>query len=163
MKKLHLILSCLLAIGICSCCDSTPDYSEAEREVAKATVARVQKSDSLDFYIGYYTQAEDRKFIGRLNGLILDNMGNADFNVETLAEKMHSSTSKLYRHIRALTGYSTQSYILRLRMERAKELLATTNLSVSDVAMRCGFDDAAYFTRVFRSFHGCTPSQMKKN
>ncbi|MBO5679834.1 MAG: helix-turn-helix transcriptional regulator [Bacteroidaceae bacterium] len=35
--------------------------------------------------------------------------------------------------------------------------------SVSDVAMRCGFDDAAYFTRVFRSFHGCTPSQMKKN
>ncbi|MBQ2435416.1 MAG: response regulator, partial [Bacteroidaceae bacterium] len=50
---------------------------------------------------------EDRKFITRLNGLILDNMGNADFNVETLAEKMHSSTSKLYRHIRALTGYST--------------------------------------------------------
>ena len=48
-------------------------------------------------------------------------------------------------------------------MERAKELLATTNQSVSDVAMRCGFDDAAYFTRVFRSFHGCTPSQMKKN
>lgn len=105
---------------------------------------------------------DDRKFITRLNALILDNMGNADFNVEALAEKMHSSTSKLYRHIRALTGYSTQSYILRLRMERAKELLMTTEQSVSDVAMRCGFDDAAYFTRVFRSFHGCTPSQMKK-
>lgn len=104
---------------------------------------------------------EDRKFINKLNGLILDNMGNAGLNVETLAEKMHSSTSKLYRHIRALTGYSTQSYILRLRMERAKELLTTTDQSVSDVAMRCGFDDAAYFTRAFRSFHGCTPSQLR--
>ena len=112
---------------------------------------------------GWNLEDEDRKFLTRLNGMILDNMGNADFNVEMLADKMHASSSKLYRHIRTLTGYSTQSYILRMRMERAKELLATTNNSISEVAMRCGFYDAAYFTRVFRSFHGCTPSQMKKN
>ena len=112
---------------------------------------------------GWNLEDEDRKFLTRLNGVILDNMGNADFNVEMLADKMHASSSKLYRHIRTLTGYSTQSYILRMRMERAKELLATTNNSISEVAMRCGFYDAAYFTRVFRSFHGCTPSQMKKN
>ena len=105
---------------------------------------------------------EDRKFISRLNSLILDNMSNPSFNVEMLAEKMYSSTSKLYRHIRAITGYSTQSYILRLRMGRAKDLLETTSQSVSDVAMRCGFDDAAYFTRVFRSFYGCTPSQLRE-
>jgi len=104
---------------------------------------------------------EDRKFIGRLNALILDNMGNAGFSVEMLATKMHSSSSKLYRRIRALTGYSTQAYILRLRMERAKELLSSTSHSVSDIAMRCGFDDAAYFTRAFRSFHGCTPSEVR--
>jgi AraC-like DNA-binding protein len=30
------------------------------------------------------------------------------------------------------------------------------------IAMRCGFDDAAYFTRVFRSFYGCTPSQLRE-
>ena len=105
---------------------------------------------------------EDRKFISRLNSLILDNMSNPSFNVEMLAEKMYSSTSKLYRHIRAITSYSTQSYILRLRMGRAKDLLETTSQSVSDVAMRCGFDDAAYFTRVFRSFYGCTPSQLRE-
>ena len=105
---------------------------------------------------------EDRKFLVKLNGLVLDNMGNADFSVEMLAEKMHSSCSKLYRRLRALTGDSTKSYILHLRMERAKDLLATTSHSVSEVAMRCGFEDTSYFTRVFRSFYGCTPSQMKR-
>lgn len=105
---------------------------------------------------------EDRKFITRLNALIGDNMGNKEFGVDALAEKFHSSTSKLYRRIRALTGYSTQSYILHLRMERAKELLSTTDHAVSDIAMRCGFDDTSYFTRVFRNFYGCTPSEVRK-
>lgn len=105
---------------------------------------------------------EDQKFITRLNAFIGDNMGNKEFGVDTLAEKFHSSTSKLYRRIRALTGYSTQSYILHLRMERAKEQLCTTDHAVSDIAMRCGFDDTSYFTRVFRNFYGCTPSEIRK-
>ncbi|MBR6629280.1 MAG: tetratricopeptide repeat protein, partial [Bacteroidaceae bacterium] len=49
----------LLAAALCACSDSTPNYSEAKKDAAKATVARVQKSDSLNFYIGYYTQAND--------------------------------------------------------------------------------------------------------
>ena len=104
---------------------------------------------------------EDRKLLTRLNALVWDNMGNHEFGVEALAEKLYMSSSKLYRRIRALTGYSTSAYILRLRMERAKELLGTTNHAVSDVALRCGFDDTSYFTRTFRNFYGCTPSQMR--
>lgn len=104
---------------------------------------------------------EDRKLLTRLNALVWDNMGNKEFGVEALAEKLYMSSSKLYRRIRALTGYSTSAYILRLRMERAKELLGTTNHAVSDVALRCGFDDTSYFTRTFRNFYGCTPSQMR--
>lgn len=106
--------------------------------------------------------AEDTTFITRLNEIIANNMGSATFNVEVLAGKMHLSSSRLYRRIKATTGYSTQSYILRMRMERAKELLETSVYSVSEVAMQCGFEDAAYFTRVFHSFYGFTPSQIKK-
>lgn len=104
---------------------------------------------------------EDRKFMNRLNALIRDNIGNKHFGVEALAEKLNCSSSRLYRRIRAITGYSTQSYILRLRMERAKELLESTTRSVSDVALHCGFDDTSYFTRTFRNFYGCTPSQTR--
>ena len=106
--------------------------------------------------------ADDRAFITRLNELIENNMGSATFNVEVLAGKMHLSSSRLYRRIKSITGYSTQSYILRMRMERAKELLETSVYSVSEVAMQCGFEDAAYFTRVFHSFYGFTPSQIRK-
>ena len=59
MKRLHITISCLLVVLLCACNDTAPDYSEAEKGVVKATVARVQKRDSLDFYIGYYTQADD--------------------------------------------------------------------------------------------------------
>ena len=105
---------------------------------------------------------DDRRFINRLNSLIRDNMGNKDFGVNALAEKLYSSNSKIYRQIRTLTGYSPHTYILRLRMERAKELLSSTTQAVSDIAMRCGFEDTSYFTRAFRNFYGCTPSQMRK-
>ena len=106
---------------------------------------------------------EDCKFINHLNTLIRDNMGDQEFNVEALAAKLYASESKLYRRIRALTGYSPHAYIQRLRMERAKELLITTPDPVGDIAMSCGFEDTSYFSRAFRNFYGCTPSQMRNN
>ena len=106
---------------------------------------------------------EDCMFINHLNTLIHDNMGDQEFNVEALAAKLYASESKLYRRIRALTGYSPHAYIQRLRMERAKELLITTPDPVGDIAMSCGFEDTSYFSRAFRNFYGCTPSQMRNN
>ncbi len=104
---------------------------------------------------------EDREFLNQLNGLVNEYMNSGKLCVEFLSEKMHMTRSQLYRKVRALTGYSTNAYIQNLRMERAKQMLLTTNDSVSDIAMHCGFDDAAYFTRAFRSFHGCTPSEVR--
>ena len=105
--------------------------------------------------------ADDRAFITRLNELIENNMGSATFNVEVLAGKMHLSSSRLYRRIKSITGYSTQSYILRMRMERAKELLETSVYSVSEVAMQCGFEDAAYFSRCYKKNTGISPREKR--
>ena len=105
---------------------------------------------------------EDRKFLNRLKKMVDDHMNNGNLCVEFLAEQMHMSHSALYRKIRTLTGYSINSYILNMRMEKAKQMLLSTTDSVSDVAMRCGFDDSSYFTRIFRSSFGCTPSQIRK-
>ena len=105
---------------------------------------------------------EDREFLNKLKEMVCDHMNDGNLCVEFLAEQMRMSHSSLYRKIRTLTGYSISSYILNIRMERAKQLLLDTNDSVSDVAMRCGFDDSSYFTRTFRSSFGCTPSQIRK-
>ena len=106
---------------------------------------------------------EDRNFLNKLKKIVNDHMNNGNLCVDFLAEQMHMSHSALYRKIRTLTGYSISSYILNIRMEKAKQILLNTTDSVSDVAMRCGFDDSSYFTRIFRNSFGCTPSQIRKD
>ena len=106
---------------------------------------------------------EDQRFLNKLKKVVNDHMNNGNLCVEFLAEQMHMSHSALYRKIRSLTGYSISSYILNMRMEKAKQMLLNTTDSVSDVAMRCGFDDSSYFTRIFRNSFGCTPSQIRKD
>ena len=105
---------------------------------------------------------EDRHFLNKLKTIVNDHMNNGNLCVEFLAEQMRMSHSALYRKIRTLTGYSISSYILNMRMEKAKQMLLNTTDSVGDVAMRCGFDDSSYFTRIFRNSFGCTPSQIRK-
>lgn len=105
---------------------------------------------------------EDRVFLNTLRKIVSEHMDNENLCVEFLVEQMHKSHSALYRKIRALTGYSISSYILNMRMEKAKQMLLDTDDSISDVAMRCGFDDSSYFARTFRSTFGCTPSQIRK-
>lgn len=58
-------------------------------------------------------------------------------------------------------GMPPIKYLLTKRMEKAKQLLLSSNLSVSDVAAKCGYLDTAYFCRVFRKFEGTTPLQYK--
>ena len=105
---------------------------------------------------------EDRHFLNKLKTIVNDHMNNGNLCVEFLAEQMRMSHSALYRKIRTLTGYSISSYILNMRMEKAKQMLLNTTDSVGDVAMRCGFDDSSYFTRIFRNSFGYTPSQIRK-
>lgn len=106
---------------------------------------------------------EDRNFLNKLKKIVCDHMNNGNLCVDFLAEQMRMSHSGLYRKVRTLTGYSISSYILNIRMEKAKQMLLESDDSISDVAMRCGFDDSSYFTRTFRSSFGCTPSQVRKD
>ena len=59
------------------------------------------------------------------------------------------------------TGYPPLQYINKLRIERAKQLLADAGLSVSECAETLGFTDVNYFSRLFRKFTGVSPSKYK--
>jgi transcriptional regulator GlxA family with amidase domain len=61
------------------------------------------------------------------------------------------------------TGVSIHRYLMRLRVERAREMIEQTDRSLTDIAMRCGFDDSSYFARVFRSLMGTSPGAYRKS
>ena len=92
----------------------------------------------------------DQDFLAHLNDYIYALMSNHGLNSDMVADKMCMSRSQLNRKVRAITGYNTSAYILQMRMERSKRLLASTEELIGDIALKCGFEDANYFARLFK-------------
>jgi LacI family transcriptional regulator len=73
------------------------------------------------------------------------------------------SRRTLERRVYQLLGRSPQKEMMRIRLERAKQLLTETNLPVGAVAEKCGFSQAKYFSQVFHAKLGLTPGQYRNN
>lgn len=78
-----------------------------------------------------------------------------------LAEYCGLSASRFAHLFRAETGSSPQRYVETRRMERARNLLGYTSMSVTEVARACGFEDAFYFSSRFKRFAGASPSRFR--
>ena len=103
----------------------------------------------------------DRKFINEFTALVENNLSNEDFAVEDICKKIGISRVQLYRKVKALIGYNVNDYILNVRLQKAKFLLAKENLTISEVSFRVGFSSQGYFSTVFKSKFGVTPSEFK--
>ena len=77
--------------------------------------------------------------------------------VRELADEIHMSPFHFARMFKLSTGYAPHAYLTRQRMERAKELLATTQLPLLEVASQVGYQTQAHFTGVFHRYVGTTP------
>ena len=70
--------------------------------------------------------------------------------------------TQLRRKVQSLTGKNVPAYITQLRMEKAMRLLRESPDSlIGEIAEQCGFQDVAYFSRVFRQYYGMTPTQAR--
>jgi len=70
--------------------------------------------------------------------------------------------SRLFDLFKAVTGLTPNDYLLRLRVGRAKELLLEPDLSLTNIAMACGFSSSQYFSKVFRKYTGQTPLDHRR-
>ena len=85
-----------------------------------------------------------------------------DLRVSGLARKFYMNHCYLTHLFKKQVGYSPKQYILLNRLSYAQELLETTQLQVSQVALQCGFGDVNNFIRAFREWFGVSPSQFRK-
>lgn len=67
----------------------------------------------------------------------------------------------LSHYFKECFGMSFQNYVLKLRCERARQLLLTSDMSLLDVSVSCGFSDPKYFNKGFREQYGCTPKAYR--
>lgn len=87
---------------------------------------------------------------------------DTDFSVPELAAMAGLSASHFSTLFRASAGTSVKEYLKRLRSARARELLMTTDLTISQVAASVGYEDALYFSRQFRAVNGTSPSTFRQ-
>ncbi len=83
-------------------------------------------------------------------------------NVATLAALVNLSRSHYTTLFRRVMGYAPQSYLNHLRMQRAVQLLNTTELSVKQIGDQLGFSDQFYFSRAFKRMHNHSPSEHRR-
>lgn len=106
----------------------------------------------------------NKQFLKQIVNSIMERISDKGYSVEALASDMCITSGHLNRKIKSITGITTQQYILRIRMEYAKHiLLNSTDLTISEVAYKCGFEDAASFSRAFRRTFDKSPSQMRQD
>ncbi|MDE6556231.1 MAG: helix-turn-helix transcriptional regulator, partial [Duncaniella sp.] len=105
----------------------------------------------------------ENEFYGRFLSLVKDRLGDPDLNVDQLATMMGLGRSQFYRKIKALTNYSPVELIRRLRLTTARELLVSSDKTVSEIAYEVGFSTPAYFTKCYREAFGQTPSELRES
>ena len=92
---------------------------------------------------------------------IIDYNFNTDISVNALAEKLQINISHLSRLFTNKMGISPKQYILNKKIDRAIELLTSTNASVKEISNSVGIEDQLYFSRIFKKKTGFSPSEYK--
>lgn len=85
-----------------------------------------------------------------------------DVHLTDLAEYLHVDKSYLIRIFRRSFGTSPMDYLIRLRMEHARELLLSTDLDVGEIATACGYHAPSHFTEEYKKRYGVTPRDQRK-
>jgi ABC-type sugar transport system substrate-binding protein/AraC-like DNA-binding protein len=101
-------------------------------------------------------------FITRFKEVIEARLKDSNVSVEDLAADMNLSRVQLYRKVKSITGSSPIELLRTARLNKAYQLLLTTDKSISEVAYAVGFTAPSYFTKCFKEVYGMLPGDVKK-
>ena len=105
---------------------------------------------------------KDRDFIIRFKALITANLSNSDMNIDRISEEMGLSRVQFYRILKRLTDLSPNEFIRIYRLKRARYLLLTTDMTISEICYETGFNTPSYFTRCFKEYFKKLPSDYSR-
>ena len=105
--------------------------------------------------------SENERFLNALHTFMEENIGNAEMNMDDLADRMNMSRSTLNRKMHELFNLSAKDFVQAARIKHACQLLRTTDMAAKEVAYACGFSDPRYFSKSFKANTGQTPTEYR--
>ena len=104
----------------------------------------------------------DKDFVEKFKKIIEEKMSDSGLNVEDLGKDMGLSRVQLYRKIKSLTNYAPNELLRMARLKRAASLLASSELTVAEIAYEVGFTSPSYFTKCYKEQFGESPTEFLK-
>lgn len=107
-----------------------------------------------------HLEDRDKQFLKQLQAIIQKNLSDSEFGVEDMGQQIGLSRVQLYRKVKAMTGSSVVDLLRKARLAKARRLLETRSMSVSEVAYEVGFSAPSYFTKCFKEEYGMLPGDV---
>ena len=99
--------------------------------------------------------------VQRVHDFVASNL-TEKLTLAQIAREMHLSASHLARRFKVATGQSLRQYIIEHRLQRARHLLLTSDLTISEIAALAGFADHSHLTRRFKTRFGVAPQSARR-
>ena len=133
-----------------------------KRELVLAALGELITS----YMIVYRSNSEFSRPVERIRAMIIERYPESNFQLDEAIRSMpfhYDYTRKLFKKE---VGMTPLEYMTGLRMKKAELMLSTMwsgDYSIAEIGALCGFEDALYFSRVFKKHFGCSPSAYAKN
>jgi YesN/AraC family two-component response regulator len=101
----------------------------------------------------------DKEFLKKAEQVILDNLSNTQFDVESFADKLKMNRQQLSRKLKAISNQTPNEYIIIIRFKKAADLLIAGDLNISEVSYKLGFSEPTSFSRAFTKVYGKSPKK----
>jgi len=105
---------------------------------------------------------KESSFLLKVKDIVENKLGDESFGVLQLCHALHLSRMQVHRKLKAVCDKSTAQLIREMRLQKAHQLLKTTDSTIAEVAYTVGFADPNYFSKVFAAFFGYLPSVTRK-
>ena len=87
---------------------------------------------------------------------------NKEIKLSMFSNKYYLSKEYLSKRFKAEFGYGIYEYVLKVRMEKAKELLSNPNIKIQTISEHLGYSNNNYFSRAFKNYFGISPSEYRE-
>ena len=114
-------------------------------------------------YVRENQQSPTTQLTAQMLDYLQKNYGDVDLTLTSVAEHFCLTPSYLSAFFKSNTGENFLNYLTHLRMEKAKELMRSTNASIRDISEKVGYASANTFTRAFKNAEHITPSQYRES
>jgi AraC-like DNA-binding protein len=136
--------------------------SRIETEAVVQRFEAIGKSSFIQEKLKATKSRKETDFLTEVLRIIDNNLSNTDFNSEILERSLGMSKTQLFRKLKDLTHYSTANYIRHIRLNKAADLLETTELSIGEIAEKVGFRELTYFSSSFSEEFHVSPKEWRK-